>query len=107
MINKREEKMLNAKVCFYPYNYDFGPFRIIKSQKLERNTIIRSWISLYTYSFIYVFQRKKKKYCPTTVSNIYIYIYIYKRDICFSLISLKVEDFSVLLFSKNHKIQGV
>ena len=82
MINKREEKMLNAKVCFYPYNYDFGPFRIIKSQKLERNTIIRSWISLYTYSFIYVFQRKKKKYCPTTVSVcvcVCIYIYIYER----------------------------
>jgi hypothetical protein len=82
MINKREEEMLNAKVCFYPYNYDFGPFRIIKSQKLERNTIIRSWISLYTYSFIYVFQRKKKKYCPTTVSVcvcvcVYIYIYIF------------------------------
>jgi len=105
MINKREEEMLNAKVCFYPYNYDFGPFRIIKSQKLERNTIIRSWISLYTYSFIYVFQRKKKKYCPTTVSVcVYIYIYIY---IYFLLISLKVEDFSVLLFSKNHKIQKV
>jgi hypothetical protein len=107
MINKREEEMLNAKVCFYPYNYDFGPFRIIKSQKLERNTIIRSWISLYTYSFIYVFQRKKKKYCPTTVSVcvcvcVCIYIYIY-----FLLISLKVEDFSVLLFSKNHKIQKV
>jgi len=71
MINKREEKMLNAKVCFYPYNYDFGPFRIIKSQKLERNTIIRSWISLYTYAFIYVFQRKKKKkkkrHCPPTM----------------------------------------
>jgi hypothetical protein len=102
MINKRDEEMLNAKVCFYPYNYDFGPFRIIKSQKLERYTIIRSCISFYTYSFIYVFQRKKK-YCPTTVSNIYILM----RDICFSLISLKVEDFSVLFFSKNHKIQGV
>jgi hypothetical protein len=68
--------MLNAKVYFYPYNYDFGPFRIIKSQKLERNTIICSWISLYTYAFIYVFQRKKK-HCPTTV----IYIYIYKKEI--------------------------
>jgi len=71
--------MLNPKVYFYPYNYDFEPFRIIKSQKLERNTIIRSWISLFAYAFIYVFQRKKKekkKHCPTTVSHIYIYIYI-------------------------------
>jgi len=92
--------MLNAKVYFYPYNYYFGPFRIIKSQKLERNTIIRSWISLYTYVFIYVFQRKEKK---NIVQQL---LYIYKRDIFFLLISLKAENFSVFFFSKNHKIQG-
>lgn len=73
MINKIEEKMLNAKVCFYPYNYDFGPFRIIKSQKLERNTIIRSWISLYTYAFICVFSKKKEEEKKKHSNNSYIY----------------------------------